>query len=64
MVVLYFFLFLFKFLKDITPPIPNSFFMYLGDFIFLEEIFKLALFLIESISDTLEALVALFSAEK
>ena len=63
-VVLYFFLFLFRFLYEMSPPIPNIFYMAFGLFTFLAFIFILLLFLIESIGDTLDALKALLNAEK
>ena len=52
------------FLNNISPPIPNNFFINLGDFNFLLFILIFELFLIESIGDTLEAFLALLEAEK
>ena len=57
-VVLYFFLFLFKFLYAISPPIPNIFFIILGDFIFFDFIFISSLLLIASIGVILLAFLA------
>ena len=47
-----------------SPPMPNIVFMIFGDLIFLGFILILALFLIESIGDTLDAFFAPLKAEK
>ena len=62
-VVLYFFLLLFKFLYDITPPIPNILLINVGVLILLFFIFVSSLFLIAFIGLILLALFALFLAD-
>ena len=57
-VVLYFFLFLFKFLLAITPPIPNNFFVNFDVFIFLVFIFISSVPRIASIGGILDAFIA------
>ena len=57
-VVLYFFLFLFKFLYAISPPIPNIFETNFGHLIFFDFIFISVLLLIASIGDIFAALLA------
>ena len=57
-VVLYFFLFLFKFFLAITPPIPNNFFVNFDVFIFLVFIFISSVPRIASIGGILDAFIA------
>ena len=57
-VVLYFFLFLFKFLLAITPPIPNIFFVSFDVFNFFAFIFISAFPRIASIGGIFDALLA------
>ena len=57
-VVLYFFLFRFRFLYAISPPTPNILEISFGDFIFFDFIFISVLLLIASIGDILAALLA------
>lgn len=63
-VVLYFFLFLFKFLYEISPPTPNNLFIIFGDLNFLALIFISSVFLIASIGEILLAFLADFLADK
>ena len=56
--VLYFFLFLFKFLLAITPPIPNNFFVNFDVLTFLDFIFISSVPRIASIGDILDAFIA------
>ena len=56
--VLYFFLFLFKFLLAITPPIPNNFFVTFNVLTFLAFILISAFPRIASIGDILDAFIA------